>query len=737
MDKDPRDNRPHSPSSYSESKKNFDVLQVPLKYQTPSIQNSPIPSSDKSFIPIISDPTVSNFPSLNLDNNPHIPDVFGVSIPYSEDKLSIKNSLSSLNDSFINEAEQITVDFDLNLNPNSIEFLLDSSEISDIAKKLNKAISIREKYMDLSLQNEIDNPKNSDSWSIYPQNPPSAWKKNILTPEFENKEFDLNDLTIPESSSIKYSLGENGVFSLHNLGFNSSIEKINSFPSVKEFYEDYDFIMSLVHNGPIKTWTYKRLKYLEARWQMYLQLYELQERLESKNVPHRDFYNVRKVDTHVHLASCMNQKHLLRFIKFKIRTESDKQVIIRDNKMLTLKEVFQSLNLTAYEISIDTLDMHAHKDTFHRFDKFNLKYNPIGESRLRTIFLKTDNDINGLYFSQLVKEVCADLEASKYQMAEYRVSIYGNSISEWQKLADWVIDNKVYSHNVRWLIQVPRLYSNYKALGSVSNFQEIIYNIFQPIFEATKNPNKYPKIHAFLQRVVGFDSVDDESKVEKKLQELPTPMNWTTEHNPPYSYYCYYMYANICTLNQFRKHLGYNTFVFRPHSGEAGEIDHLASAYLTSQGISHGILLRKAPVLQYLFYLKQIGIAMSPLSNNALFLSYERNPLKSYFYQGLNVSLSTDDPLQFHYTKEPLIEEYSVASQVYRFSNVDMCELALNSVIQSGFEKKLKSHWIGHDYLSKGIYDVNKTNVPTMRTNYRRKTLEQEIKLINSLSFLA
>ena len=29
-------------------------------------------------------------------------------------------------------------------------------------------------------------------------------------------------------------------------------------------------------------------------------------------------------------------------------------------------EVFQSLKLTAYDLSIDTLDMHAH-DTFHRY----------------------------------------------------------------------------------------------------------------------------------------------------------------------------------------------------------------------------------------------------------------------------------------------------------------------------------------------------------------------------------
>ena len=42
---------------------------------------------------------------------------------------------------------------------------------------------------------------------------------------------------------------------------------------------------------------------------------------------------------------------------------------------------------------------------------------------------------------------------------------------------------------------------------------------------------------------------------------------------------------------------------------------------------------------------------MSPLGNNSLFLSYHRNPLSEFFARGLLVSLSTDDPLQFHFTK--------------------------------------------------------------------------------------
>ena len=59
----------------------------------------------------------------------------------------------------------------------------------------------------------------------------------------------------------------------------------------------------------------------------------------------------------------------------------------------------------------------------------------------------------------------------------------------------------------------------------------------------------------------------------------------------------------------------------------------------------------QVPALQYLYYLAQIGIAMSPLSNNSLFLNYQRNPLPDFLGRGLMISLSTDDPLMFHFTK--------------------------------------------------------------------------------------
>lgn len=55
------------------------------------------------------------------------------------------------------------------------------------------------------------------------------------------------------------------------------------------------------------------------------------------------------------------------------------------------------------------------------------------------------------------QEVMADLEESKYQNVELRLSIYGRSRDEWDKLAKWAVKHRVYSKNVRWLVQVPRL----------------------------------------------------------------------------------------------------------------------------------------------------------------------------------------------------------------------------------------------------------------------------------------
>ncbi|XP_061529112.1 AMP deaminase 2 isoform X1 [Phycodurus eques] len=624
------------------------------------------------------------------------------------------------------------------------------TDLLDAAKCVVKALFIRQKYMGLSLQcfcrttarylQELS--ERPLDLTMYEDEFQEAMKATVTadatvhppvsgTHPYKNKD----PTSMPPDMGYGCKM-VNGVMHVYTSTetMDKSTELDLPYPDLQEYIADMNVMMALIINGPVKSFCYRRLQYLSSKFQMHILLNEMKELAAQKKVPHRDFYNIRKVDTHIHASSCMNQKHLLRFIKRAMKKYPREIVHVERGKGQTLMEVFDCMNLTAFDLSVDTLDMHADRNTFHRFDKFNAKYNPIGESILREIFIKTDNHVEGKYFGHIIKEVMADLEESKYQNVELRLSVYGRSRDEWDKLAKWAVKHQVYSDNVRWLVQVPRLFDVYHTKKQLSNFQEMLENIFLPLFEVTIHPGSHPELHLFLQHVVGFDSVDDESKPEQHIFNLdsPLPANWTEEDNPPYSYYLYYMYANMSVLNHLRRQRGFHSLVLRPHCGEAGPIHHLVSGFMLSENISHGLLLRKAPVLQYLYYLAQIGIAMSPLSNNSLFLSYHRNPLPEYLSRGLMVSLSTDDPLQFHFTKEPLMEEYSIAAQVWKLSSCDMCELARNSVLMSGFSHKVKSYWLGPDYVQEGqeSNDIRRTNVPDIRVAYRYETMCEELNLI-------
>lgn len=69
--------------------------------------------------------------------------------------------------------------------------------------------------------------------------------------------------------------------------------------------------------------------------------------------------DVFQVDTHIHAAACMNQKHLLRFIKHTYQTEPDRTVAEKLGRKITLRQVFDSLHMDPYDLTVDSLDVHA------------------------------------------------------------------------------------------------------------------------------------------------------------------------------------------------------------------------------------------------------------------------------------------------------------------------------------------------------------------------------------------
>jgi AMP deaminase len=133
--------------------------------------------------------------------------------------------------------------------------------------------------------------------------------------------------------------------------------------------------------------------------------------------------------------------------------------------ILSFRDVFQSMGITAYDLTVDMLDMHADKRTFHRsacstvytvseytflFSSFKVRQlqrqvqssrriqaqgglSQDGQLCARQVSILTLL-IYGIspskiwfdrYFARLLKEVIAEVDNSKYQCIEPRLSIYG------------------------------------------------------------------------------------------------------------------------------------------------------------------------------------------------------------------------------------------------------------------------------------------------------------------------
>ena len=516
-----------------------------------------------------------------------------------------------------------------------------------------------------------------------------------------------------KTESVSYS---RGLFNFPSINLNTI--------SKNEFYSDMQLVMENIYNTSNKSFCYLRLKMLLMKFNIHLQCNVDRESLNQKIHSRKDFYTIVKIDNHVHLTTCMNQKHLQKFIKLKLKDEPNTIVQAIGENQIRLSDVTSQMGFDSSTLTVDMVDSYNSKG-----ERYVNKYNPMSKIGIKDIFLSIDNHIKGRFFAEIVKEVIKGIDKEKYVLAEYRISICGQHIHDWAKTANWLKSYSIKTRRVRWLVQIPRLYSEFKKKALIANFSEILYNIFHPIFEASLFPEKHSEIHEFLKKVVGFDLVNDDEKNEKIKSYMNyktiDPEDWSCEEEPTYSYWSYYLYANIAALNHLRRAKGFNTFAYRPHCGEAGSNDHLAVGYLMANSINHGIKLSKIPVLQYLFYLNQIGISLSPLSNNKHFVKFLKNPLHKFFNRGLNVSLSTDDPLSTHLTREPLMEEYSVAAQTLDFNTVDLCEIAKNSVIQSGFSLNKKKSWLGERFLD-CENDQRKSNVSSIRHNYRRETFIEE-----------
>src|SRR6476646_7834685 len=128
------------------------------------------------------------------------------------------------------------------------------------------------------------------------------------------------------------------------------------------------------------------------------------------------------------------------------------------------------------------------------------------------------------------------------------------------------------------------------------------------------------------------------------------------------------------------------------HAGETGPAESIWGALnLHAERIGHGFSASQDPDLVEELAYRQIPVEICITSNvrTGVCKSAAEHPVKSYFDQGIMVTLNTDDPALFGTS---LAREYQLAQQTFGFTDEHLRELARNSFEASFLpaEKKLE-----------------------------------------------
>jgi AMP deaminase len=195
-----------------------------------------------------------------------------------------------------------------------------SQELKSLLSSLKRCLELRAEYQAMSLQRLGDNPKDADDWKIYP--PPPAPSYRISTdndriiyekiPENEmppDAVFDYdgccNSLGLPEKDPERwYRMGTDGVYRVYTgdekatipiVHPGSKLEDANPIteetsgpkavfhvPTMRDYYVKLEYLLQVIGDGPTKSFAFRRLRYLESKFQMYTLLNDYQEMAESK-----------------------------------------------------------------------------------------------------------------------------------------------------------------------------------------------------------------------------------------------------------------------------------------------------------------------------------------------------------------------------------------------------------------------------------------------------------------------
>ncbi|RVE39801.1 hypothetical protein evm_015549, partial [Chilo suppressalis] len=86
---------------------------------------------------------------------------------------------------------------------------------------------------------------------------------------------------------------DDGIFNLYQKNSAGELVRLPyEYVTYAQYVQDKNTMCSMIADGPLKSFCYRRLSYLSSKFQLHVLLNELRELASQKAVPHRDFYNI-------------------------------------------------------------------------------------------------------------------------------------------------------------------------------------------------------------------------------------------------------------------------------------------------------------------------------------------------------------------------------------------------------------------------------------------------------------
>ena len=199
------------------------------------------------------------------------------------------------------------------------------TEVEGICDKIKHVLDLRRSYLKVSLQCPGDDPRDDPDWDIYPQPPQPVWTEDKQRPILEangetsmsnsvhdttrnvaptpnqlrstasfagsekgpqspnskrprkygqaiGEDFDLDDCYIPgaDNSGKYFELDPGSIYQVYD----KDQKPIVDVPTLRDYYLAMDTILDISSDGPAKSFAYRRLQYLEGRYDLYALLNE-------------------------------------------------------------------------------------------------------------------------------------------------------------------------------------------------------------------------------------------------------------------------------------------------------------------------------------------------------------------------------------------------------------------------------------------------------------------------------